>query len=96
MSELTGKALLDAHFGSRPLNVDLVKVALKGALDIMIRPAEGRVSVLKQGQRVDTQLVDRAATEVIRAWQENALAPLLPMRGRSQNSANVRVFRSRN
>ena len=84
-------SVLDEFFGPRPLNEDLVREALRGALDVMVRPGEGRVSVLKRGQRVDEQLAACAAAEVIRAYEENALMPLLSRRGK--NSANLRVFR---
>jgi len=84
-------SVLDELFGPRPLNEGLIEAALKGALDVMVRPEEGRVSVLKRGQRVDTQLAAHVAAEVIRAYNENALMPLLPRRGKS--SANLRVFR---
>jgi hypothetical protein len=86
-------SVLDEFFGPRPLNEDLIDATLKGALDVMVRPGEGRVSVLKHGQRVDTQLAAHAAAEIIRAYNENALMDLLPRRGR--NSANLRVFRTR-
>jgi hypothetical protein len=84
-------SVLDEFFGPRPLNEDLIEAALKGTLDVMVRPGEGRVSVLKRGQRVDEQLAAHVAAEVIRAYNENALMSLLPRRGRS--SANLRVFK---
>jgi hypothetical protein len=90
--EEEGQGLLDEWFGAeRPLDENLVQTVLKGALDVMIRPESGRVSVLKRGQQADTQLSQHAQAEVFRAYRQGRLRDLLPRRGR--NSANLRILR---
>jgi hypothetical protein len=74
---------LNEFFGPRALNEDLVRGALRGALDLTIHTREGRVMVRKVGRRVSDRLPGVVEAEVLRAHNEGALWGLLPKRGRN-------------
>jgi hypothetical protein len=88
------KSDLDDFFGPQPIDTDLIRSALRGAVAVMVHLSKGRVTKLDRGARQDRRLPPSAEEHVLRAFQEkgyNFLVGLLPKVGRS--SAQLRVIR---